>query len=80
MAQNQLTALPAEMRQLQQLQILDLSDNQLAALPHGLDALPQLQWLNLRDNPLPGEAWSAAIQAGEDTPPPLYRHSVSLED
>lgn len=80
MAQNQLTALPAEMRQLQQLQILDLSDNQLTALPPGLDALPQLQWLNLRDNPLPGDTWSAAIQAGEDTPPPLYRHSVNLED
>ena len=75
-----ISELPAEIGALRNLQVLDLSDNQLAALPHGLDALPQLQWLNLRDNPLPGDTWSAAIQAGEDTPPPLYRHSVGLED
>lgn len=75
-----ISELPAEIGALRNLQILDLSDNQLTALPPGLDALPQLQWLNLRDNPLPGDTWSAAIQAGEDTPPPLYRHSVNLED
>ena len=75
-----ISELPAEIGALRNLQILDLSDNQLTALPPGLDALPQLQWLNLRDNPLPGDTWSAVIQAGEDTPPPLYRHSVNLED
>ena len=48
---NQLTALPAAIGQLQQLQKLFLSDNQLTTLPDEITRLRQLEWLYIENNP-----------------------------
>ncbi|MBN2443483.1 MAG: leucine-rich repeat domain-containing protein, partial [Spirochaetales bacterium] len=49
---NQLTEIPVEIGQLQNLQVLDLGDNQLTEIPAEIGQLQNLQVLSLRDNQL----------------------------
>lgn len=55
LSHNQLTGAPqAEIRQLQKLQYLDLSDNALTGLPAELGQLKQLTYLDVSNNKLTG--------------------------
>ncbi len=52
LAGNCLTALPDEMRQCTQLELLRISANNLTALPDWLFRMPRLSWLAYAGNPL----------------------------
>ncbi|MBV9226790.1 MAG: leucine-rich repeat domain-containing protein, partial [Acidobacteriaceae bacterium] len=58
-----LTAVPEQIRELSQLQILSLDHNQLTSIPESLGQLSQLQILSLEGNQL-AEDWQAAIARG----------------
>ncbi|WP_367391248.1 WG repeat-containing protein [Lewinella sp. LCG006] len=49
----QLTVLPKELNDLEQLEELDVSENELTELPRSIFRMKHLQVLNIKDNPLP---------------------------
>jgi len=50
LSNNNFTGVPAEIGQLQQLEVLNLANNQLTGLPYELGNLANLQLLDLRGN------------------------------
>jgi Leucine-rich repeat (LRR) protein len=53
--ENQLSSLPAEIRQMEELRILDISSNKFECLPTSLYECPKLSTINAKDNKIKGK-------------------------